>query len=189
MQLHSINVGRPVTVEYSGKEVTTSIFKSPVDGPVNVARLNLQGDEQSDKINHGGGDKAVYAFSLSHYERWEEILDRKGMPPGTFGENLTVDDFNEADIGIGDQLALGDALFEVAQPRVPCFKLAVALAHKQAPKWFTAGFKTGVYLRVLEEGSIAKGDQIRLVKKNDNCISVESLFRAFLIRISRGVAS
>lgn len=126
MQLVSVNVGLPrEVVDWHGRVVRTSIWKSPVKGPVRVTSLNLEGDEQSDLSVHGGAEKAVYAYPCEHYEYWGRELPGTDLPWGAFGENFTTEGLLEPDLGIGDRIRVGSAEFVVTQPRMPCFKLGV----------------------------------------------------------------
>src|SRR5262245_50671253 len=125
MKLISLNVGLPRTVEWQGKMVRTSIWKSPVDGRIRVSKLNLEGDQQSDLSVHGGTDKAVYAYPSEHYPYWRRKVPDRDFPWGAFGENFTTEGLLEEDVRIGDRFEIGSAEFIVKQPRMPCFKLGI----------------------------------------------------------------
>jgi len=129
-------------------------------------------------LNHGGLDKAIYAFSANHYPYWQKELERESMSPGSFGENLTISDLDESKILIGDQLSIGGCILEVSQPRVPCFKLGIAMGDKSMPRLFTQSYKTGVYLRVIKEGEISKTDQANITFSPKDSISIKDLFRS-----------
>jgi len=160
MKLISINVARPQLISVHGKRVETGIFKVPVVGPVTVDKLNLQGDGQADLSVHGGPDKAVYVYPWENVVYWKKALQREDLKPGSFGENLTVDGLLEEQVAIGDGFEIGTARFQVTQPRLPCFKLALALETPSLPKIFLESGRTGFYLRVLQEGTIEAGDAI-----------------------------
>ena len=117
MKLLSVNAGLPREVEWRGKAVTTSIFKTPVAGRVLVTRLNVAGDRQSDPSVHGGADKAIYAYPSEHYEFWRNELPGTDFPWGAFGENLTTEGLREEGVHIGDRFRAGSAEFTVTQPR------------------------------------------------------------------------
>jgi len=180
MTVASINISPPIAVAYGDTSVMTGIFKQPVAGAVAVRRLNLEGDGQADLVNHGGESKAVYAYSLDHYDYWRHALARDDMPHGQFGENLTVAGLDEAELCVGDQLHIGNALFTISQPRVPCFKLGIRLGDKRMPKMFALSLRTGFYLRVLKEGSIRAGDRVDVVARGRHSLSIRSLFEAYL---------
>jgi MOSC domain-containing protein YiiM len=167
MKLISVNVAEPKVVIAGDQQIATAIFKKPVEGPVRVTALNLEGDRQADLRVHGGPDKAVYAYSWQNILYWRRELRRGDLGPGTFGENLTVDGLADGEIGIGDILEIGTARLQVTQPRIPCFKLGIALGLPDFPKRFHRAGRNGFYLRVLREGLLAAGDSIRLIPAED----------------------
>ena len=179
MKIISTNISKIKTLIHNDKEVKTGIFKTPTNEPVVIEKLNIIGDEQADLVNHGGVDKAVYAFSHNHYDYWKQTLENDDLAVGVFGENFTISDLDEANIHIGDHIRIGTALLEVSQPRVPCFKLAIALNNKNSLKLFTQHYCTGVYFRVLEQGVAKTGDSVAIEKKASHDISVKKLFQAF----------
>lgn len=178
MKIVSVNVSLPVKVEYNGEQVTTGFFKKPVSGSVLVRKTNLAGDGQADLTVHGGEDKAVYAYSHDHYEYWQRTLSRDPMPPGQFGENLTVSGLDETTSCIGDHWQIGSAQFAITQPRMPCFKLAMKFDDVHMPRRFTKSGLSGVYLSVQREGMLASGDEIKLLKRGTAEVSVMELLRA-----------
>jgi MOSC domain-containing protein YiiM len=163
MKLLSVNVALPKVIITEGRRVETGIFKKPVAGPVKVERLNLAGDRQADLSNHGGEHKAVYAYTWENVEFWQKALRRNDLGPGSVGENLTVEGLSDSEVAIGDEFAIGSAHFQVTQPRIPCYKLGLALGLADFPKQFLESGRTGFYLRVLREGYIAPGDNIRRI--------------------------
>lgn len=172
MKVLSTNVGAPRDVEWRGKTVRTSIFKTPAPGRVRVTVLNLAGDEQSDLSVHGGVDKAVYAYPSEHYAFWRKELPGMEFPWGAFGENLTTEGLLEEKVHIGDRFRAGTAEFVVTQPRMPCFKLAIRFNRPDMVKRFLRSGRSGFYLAVLREGDIAAGDPIELVAKDAHQVSV-----------------
>ncbi|NOQ82346.1 MAG: MOSC domain-containing protein [Methylophaga sp.] len=179
MQLLSVNVSQAVEIEYNGKKISTSIFKKPVDGNIDVAEFNLAGDQQVDLENHGGGHKAVYGFSAEQYNYWRNKLERPELHYGQFGENLTISELNESILCIGDQLQVGDCILEVTQPRVPCFKLGIALGLNTMPKLFIQHGHTGIYFKVLQAGTIKTGNQVERIVQHPANLSVKTLFKAY----------
>jgi MOSC domain-containing protein YiiM len=156
--VRSVNVGRPRTVDWLGRSVTSAIWKEPVDGPVPLEGVNLDGDDQADRRVHGGPDKAVYAYSVEDYAWWAASVGP--LAPGTFGDNLTTEgvDLNEA--RIGDRWLVGTAVLEVSQPRQPCYKLGMRMGDERFPGRFEAAARPGTYLRIVQPGSISAGDTI-----------------------------
>jgi len=114
-------------MRHNGDEVETGIVKEPVNGPVMVRRLNLDGDGQADLTVHGGVEKAVYAYPSEHYDLWREELGVSDLPWGMFGENLTTAGLNEDTVNIGDRFRIGSCELIVTQPRMPCYKLGLKL--------------------------------------------------------------
>lgn len=170
MKLISVNVSLPKVVTVGGQHVETGIFKKPVSGPVKVRAHNLQGDRQADLSVHGGPDKAVYVYSRKSIEYWRTELNRDDLGPGTFGENLTVDELLDNGVAIGDELEIGTARFLVTQPRLPCFKLGIALGLPDFPKQFHRSGRNGFYLRVLREGTVEAGDAIQKIESADGTL-------------------
>jgi len=175
MKVLSINVGRPRDVEWRGKVVRTSIFKVPVSGRVQVMRLNVQGDQQSDLQVHGGTAKAIYAYPSEHYAFWRGELPRTEFPWGAFGENLTTEGLLEDQVHIGDRFRVGSAEFIVTQPRMPCFKLGIRFNRPDMVKRFHRSGRTGFYLAVLQEGEIGVGDSLDLVAEDDSRVTVADI--------------
>jgi MOSC domain-containing protein YiiM len=164
MRLVSVNVSLPKVIQYRGQPLSTSIFKEPVEGRVAVRRLSLQGDWQADLRYHGGLNKCVYAYPFEHYAWWAQELDRDDLVPGQFGENLTLEGLTEEMVRLGDVLRVGTCSLQVTQPRYPCFKLGIRMGSPVFLKRFLASGRTGYYLRVLEEGDLASGDEVELAE-------------------------
>ncbi|NGQ97330.1 MOSC domain-containing protein [Brevibacillus sp. SYP-B805] len=169
--IRSLNVATPQPAIFHGREVMTGIYKSPVEGPVFLARDNFEGDRQADLINHGGPDKAVCVYPDEHYAYWQQELQMT-LPPGTFGENLTVSGIRETEVCIGDIYQLGEAVVQVSQPRQPCYKLAGKLGVADMVARVQSTGYTGYYFRVLQEGRVSKGDALRLLARDTHGITV-----------------
>lgn len=178
MKIVSVNVAQPLAVEYEGKVVLSSIWKEPVEGPVEVGETNLDGDRQASEAVHGGIHKAVYAFSQNHYAWWQKELQRDDLTYGMFGENLTVSGLDESRTNIGDQWQVGSVRLVVTGPRIPCSNLAMKFADDSVPRRFTDAGWPGVYLRVLATGSLARGDAVRHLASGDG-VTVRELFLAY----------
>jgi MOSC domain-containing protein YiiM len=175
----SVNVGLPREVAWHGKVVLTSIFKEPVSGSVRVRRLNLDGDRQADLSVHGGPDKALYAYPVEHYRFWETTLERT-LGYGAFGENLTLRGLPlEDEILVGDRIRIGTAELVVTQPRLPCFKLGVRFGDPAIVRRFLEAGRTGYYLRVVQEGDVAAGDDARLVGRGAGAVPVSEITRVY----------
>lgn len=177
MKVEALSIGIPREIEYNGRSISTGIFKSPVEGPRKVGRSGIDGDGQADLTVHGGVDKAVYAFPVEHYDFYRNRLGGEPYPPGQFGENLTISGLSEAIVRIGDRYRVGDVLFEVSQPRAPCFKFAIKMGSRDAIELCLITGRTGFYLRVLEEGMIESGAQIVFEQANPTAPTVQEVHR------------
>jgi MOSC domain-containing protein YiiM len=180
MKVISVNVGLPREVMWKGKTVTTGIFKEPVRGPVAVDTLNFAGDRQADLKVHGGPDKAVYVYPVEHYDYWRGELPGVELPFGAFGENLTVEGLLENEINIGDRFRIGTAVLVVRQPRLPCYKLAVRFQRDDIIKRFLDSRRTGFYFAVTREGDVSCGDQIEILSRDPNGVTIPDIVRLYL---------
>ena len=175
MKLISINVGRPRIVLWKGTQVSTAIFKSPVEGAIDVKQLNLCGDRQADLSVHGGPYKAVYAYPSEHYPYWRQQLPNPDLAWGAFGENLTTEGLFEDSLYIGDQLRVGTALLQVTQPRIPCYKITIRFDRDDMIKRFIKSNTSGFYFSVIEEGQLAAGDKIEIAHRDPAKVSVADI--------------
>ena len=173
----SLNVGQIRRVEWRGVTVATGIRKSPVAGRVALRGVNFDGDDQADRTVHGGPDKAVYAYAREDYEYWRDV-EGIGTEPGLFGENLTVEGLDLSSTIVGERWSVGSTLLEVAQPRLPCYKLGVRLDDPRFVKRFLAAGRAGAYLRIVHEGDIASGDEVRIVSTPTHGVSLRSMVEA-----------
>ena len=179
MRVVSVNVGLPRVVPWNGGEVTTGIFKEPVEGRIPLRRLNFEGDGQADLSVHGGAAKAVYAYPLQHYAFWRQQLGDE-LPFGAFGENLTVDGLPlEQDVAVGDRFRVGTAELVVTQPRIPCYKLGIRFGRRDMLKRFLASGRTGYYLAVEAEGNVGAGDRVETLARHPARIPVSEVTRVF----------
>ncbi|WP_369386799.1 MOSC domain-containing protein [Streptomyces sp. CG1] len=170
--LLSVNVGMPKDVSWQGRAVHTGAWKSPVQGPRTVRRLNIDGDGQGDLAGHGGEMRAVLVYQLESYQYWRKHLGRDDLTFGVFGENFTVDGLPDDDVCIGDRYRIGEAEFEVTQPRVTCYRVGMRLGEPAMAALLVAHHRPGFYLRVLTEGRVQAGDEITLTRKGPGELSV-----------------
>ena len=178
--LISIQVGVPRIVNLEGEEVSTGIFKAPIEKRLRLRHLNLEGDQQADLSVHGGQNKAVYAYPFEHYPFWKKALPGVDLPWGAFGENFTTSGLLEKDVCIGDRFTIGAAEVVVTQPRLPCFKLNLKFNRDDMVKRFLASHYSGFYLRVLREGEVGAGDEIVPIHRDENRVSVLDTLRLYL---------
>jgi len=174
-RLLSVNVGLPRDVEWHGKTVHTGIWKTPVQGRRRVRRLNVDGDGQGDLAGHGGEHRAVYVYQTDSYRYWEQRLGRSDFSDGQFGENFTIEGLPDDEVCVGDRLRIGSALFEVSQPRVTCYRVGIRMDEPRMAALLTGSGRPGFYLRVLEEGEVGAGDEIRTVAQGPERMTIAEI--------------
>jgi MOSC domain-containing protein YiiM len=182
MKLISVNIGLPRDVTWHGRDVTTAIFKHPVEGRVALAKLNLDGDRQADLSVHGGEHKAVYCYPIEHYDYWKKELPGRELPLAVFGENFTTAGLTEDSVHLGDRFAVGSAQIIVTQPRLPCYKLGLRFQSDDMVKRFLASGRTGFYVAVTSEGEVGAGDDITVVSREANAVPVSEITRLYVAK-------
>ncbi|MFI1538168.1 MOSC domain-containing protein [Streptomyces anandii] len=170
--LLSVNVGMPKDVSWQGRTVRTGAWKSPVHGPRMVRRLNVEGDGQGDLAGHGGEMRAALVYQSQSYAYWRDRLGRDDLVHGMFGENFTVDGLPDDEVCIGDRYRIGEAEFEVSQPRVTCYRVGMRLGEPAMASLLVAHHRPGFYLRVITEGRVQAGDEITLTREGPGRLSV-----------------
>lgn len=176
MVITSCNISQPQEIVWRGKKVSTGIYKKPVNHPIHLGEEDVDNDHVIDRRYHGGIDKACYLFSENHYQFWRNKYPDLIWNWGMFGENLTVNGLDEAEMMIGDIYNLGKAKVQVTQPRQPCYKLGVRFGTQKMVKEFVSSGHSGVYVRVLEKGNVQKGDKLECLAKTENSLSVRDIF-------------
>lgn len=181
-RLLSVSVGRPQLVD-SGRRtastVPTAIWKQPVAGRVAVRGVNLDGDDQADRSVHGGPDKAVYAYAAEEVGQWQVELGRE-LDPAAFGQNLTTEGIDVSSAVIGERWQVGTTLLEVAQPRQPCFKLAIRMGDPRFVRRFAEASRPGAYLRIIEPGELGAGDAVEVIHRPDHGVTSRLVFDALM---------
>ena len=170
-----MNIGLPRDVSWHDRTVFTGIWKKPVSGPRMVRRLNIDGDGQGDLGGHGGEQRAVLVYQLDSYHHWARELQRDDFEYGQFGENFTVDGLPDDEVCIGDRYQIGEAVFEVTQPRVTCYRVGIRMAEPRMPALMVAHRRPGFYLRVITEGQVAAGQDIIKISTGPQQISVAEI--------------
>jgi MOSC domain-containing protein YiiM/ferredoxin-NADP reductase len=174
-RLLSVNVGLPRDITWKGRTVHTGIWKSPVAGRCRVGRLNLAGDGQGDLGGHGGEQRAVFVYQIESYRHWQEQLQRTDFVYGQFGENFTIEGLSDDAVCIGDRYQIGNAVFEVTQPRVTCYRVGIRTDEPRMPALLTSSGRPGFYFRVLREGEVGAGDEIEKVGEAKERMSVAEI--------------
>jgi MOSC domain-containing protein YiiM len=175
----SVNVGRPREFDYNGRPAKSAIWKSPVAGRIAARGVNLEGDDQADRKAHGGRDKSVYAYAIEDMRWWEEQLGRS-LQYAEFGENLTTEGIAVNDALVGERWAIGTAVFELSEPRIPCWRLGVRMNDQGFVRRFTKALRPGTYLRIIVEGAVGAGDEIRIIERPAHDMTVRDIFRIYI---------
>src|SRR5882724_11971490 len=175
----SVNVGLPRAFEYNGRLARSAIWKLPAAGRIAVRGVNLDGDDQADRKAHGGPDKAVYAYAVEDARWWEQEIGRS-FAYGEFGENLTTEGIEVNNALVGERWEIGTTVLEVSEPRIPCWRLGVRMNDKRFPRRFTEALRPGAYLRIVVEGDVGTGDEIRVVERPDHDLTVRDVFRIYI---------
>lgn len=174
----SVNIAKRIhTGEWTGSEGRTGIDKEPVSGPVELKDNCVAGDSVIDRKAHGGYDKAVYAYSIEDAKWWEGVIGRE-LRNGSFGENLTVQGIELNSSLIGERWSVGSCILEVSEPRIPCRVFAGFWDRPTLIKEFTDARRSGTYLRIIEEGKVSSGDEIKVISKPSHKITVLDIFEA-----------
>jgi len=182
MKIVSTNIGKPTTFEWNGKKEKTGIFKYPVDEPLYLGSEDVENDTVIDRKHHAGEHKACYLFSAEQYPFWKGLYPHLEWNWGMFGENLTVSEMDESVIRIGDIYKIGEALVQVSQPREPCYKLGVRFNDQGILKQYVDYAFPGTYVRILEEGNVKTGNEIKLIEQSANSLTVKQSFKLILSR-------
>jgi MOSC domain-containing protein YiiM len=145
-----------------------------------LRKLNLDGDRQADLTVHGGLDKAVYSYPAEHYDYWGKQFPNMDLIWGMFGENFTTEGLMEDAVNIGDQFQIGSAKLVATQPRMPCYKLGVRFGRMDVIRRFMASRRPGIYFKVLQEGQVEAGDKIKIIRKDENNVTVKDIVRLYV---------
>jgi MOSC domain-containing protein YiiM len=160
----SVNVGRPAPLATGRRVVQSAIGKAPVEGPVAVRGVNVEGDDQADRSVHGGPDQAVYAYASEDIAFWADVTGLD-LGPGAFGENLTLAGLDPSAARIGEHWRIGSVELRVTAPRIPCFKLEARMGVRGFQKQFLHSGRPGAYLAIEQEGVLQAGDAIEIVHR------------------------
>ena len=174
----SVNVGTVREFDYSGHPAKSAIWKSPAIGRIAAHGVNLAGDDQADRKAHGGPDKAVYAYAVADVRWWEQEVGRS-LAYGEFGENLTTEGIEVNNTLVGERWEIGTTVLEVSEPRIPCWRLGVRMNDKMFPRRFSEAMRPGAYLRIVVEGEVGAGDEIRVVERPEHDLTIGEVFRIY----------
>lgn len=179
MKLLSVNVSLPKEVPYRDQTLLTGIYKEAINKRAVLHELHIEGDGQADTKHHGGTYQAAYAYPIEHYGYWQQRLGHEThYAYGQFGENFTTQGLTEDEVKIGDILQIGQAIVQVTQPRIPCFKLAHKMNEPHFAEMFWDYNRPGFYMRVLQTGEVGAGDTVQIVESAPHGISIADIFGA-----------
>ncbi|MCB0117531.1 MAG: MOSC domain-containing protein [Anaerolineales bacterium] len=176
MKLISINAGKEKTQINKGREEITGIYKSALQGPVQITKLGIEDDFIGSPKHHGGPDQALYVYGGADYQWWEQETGRE-MLPGMFGDNLTISDLECGNLNIGDFLYIGEVKLQVTSPRIPCSTFATRMEDPQWVKKFSAANRPGFYVRVLQEGTLTVEEDVRVEKYTGETLPLVQVYR------------
>lgn len=179
MKVISTNLGKPTTILWNGKKEQTGIFKYPVHNSLHLGATDVANDTVINRKHHAGVNKACYLYSADQYPYWKKLYPDMEWDWGMFGENLTVKGLDESKLRIGDIYKIGSALVQITQPREPCYKLGIRFNNQKIIKQFVQHNYPGTYVRILEAGTVAVGDELLLVKQSVNSLTINQYY-AFL---------
>jgi MOSC domain-containing protein YiiM len=176
MKVISTNIARPTSFLWNGKEEITGIYKKPTLKPIYLGKEKVEDDEISDRKVHGGIFKACYLFSADQYPHWKNLYPELEWTYGMLGENLTISELDETQIFIGDIYRIGGALVQITQPREPCYKFGVKFGTQKVLKQFIEHGYPGTYVRIIEEGIVTAGDDMKLLEHANGSITISQFF-------------
>ena len=178
MKLANVNIGQERTQQNGNKLETTGIYKLPTPEPVHISSLGIKEDFIASKKHHGGPDQAMYVYGTRDYDWWSTELGRD-LYPGTFGENLDITELESAQFNIGDRLLIGSVILEITAPRIPCGTLAARMEDPQFVKRFRHAERPGFYCRVIQEGTVEMGNDVKIERYEKETVSVIQIFRDY----------
>jgi MOSC domain-containing protein YiiM len=181
MNILSVNLGQERILQRKGRVERTGIFKIPTSEPVWLSTLGLQNDVIISQKHHGGPDQAVYVYGTADYEWWIKELGKE-LVPGTFGENLTIEELESVQFNIGDYLHVGVVTLQVTAPRIPCKTFAARMEDPLWVKKFRHAERPGLYCRVIKEGFVRAGDAVSVEHYPGETISILQMFRDYYDR-------
>ena len=177
MKVLSVNIGERKKVIWRKKEIETGIYKFPVDEPIFLGKEDVEGDNVVDRKHHGGIEQAVYGYSEKHYGYFKKLHPDLEWDFGMFGENITFSELNEEEILVGSVYQLGECKLEVTKPRQPCYKLGIRFNDPIIIKQFWESTMSGIYFKILDTGTVKKGDELILIEESKETLTIAQLYK------------
>ncbi len=175
MKIISVNISKPKTLRINGVDKKTGIFKKQVP-EIYLGTSDVVGDSVMNRKHHGGPEKACFIFSTDHYDYWKQKYPDLEWEWGMFGENLSVEGWDESKIRIGDTFIVGDAKVQVSSPRIPCNYLAQKFKDKFMIGSYLNYVSPGTYLRVLQEGVVRANDVFECIETQKSNMTVLEVY-------------
>ncbi len=175
-QILSLNVAHPREMEFDGKKIQSSMLKDPVSGPLVVSKTAIVGDSFANPKFHGTVDSVLYALGRSQALEIMRLIGRDEYTAGALGENLTLDDFDEKQISVGDVFRIGTVVAQATFPRIPCGKVNFRLGHPEGQKCMQKSGRSGVYFRILQTGQISRSDVVERIETAQNPFWISDVY-------------
>lgn len=176
-QILSLNVAHPREMSFAGKTIRSSMLKDPVPGPLQVSKTSIEGDSFANPKFHGTVDSVLYALGQAQALEIMRLLGRDSYKPGELGENLTLDNFDEREISVGDVFQIGTVVAQATFPRIPCGKVNFRLSHPDGQRCMQESGRSGVYFRILEPGTIDRSDSVERIEKSAQTFLISEVYK------------
>ena len=176
MKVVATNIAQPKYLEWKSKIQRTGIFKEPTTSPIVLEKECVKGDEVTNRKVHGGIYKACYLFSADEYPYWKNLYPHLKWNYGMLGENLTIEDFDETQILVGDIYKVGSAIIQITQPREPCATFGAKMGDQGVLKRFIKRARPGTYASIIKEGKVTTGNTLELIERHSSSVSVVQFF-------------
>ena len=181
IRIEAIFVGEPKIISDEKGTWLSAIYRTRVEGPIELGERGLAGDQVADTKNHGRPGQAVCVHPIMHYDFWNaayELEGERSLGPGSVGENWTISGGDEETVFCGDVYRVGTATVQVSGPRGPCWKQERKLGLDGLLKRTIDSMRTGFYLRVLQTGIVSTGDNWELENRFNQPVSVNLVNQA-----------
>jgi MOSC domain-containing protein YiiM len=181
IRIEAIFVGEPKNITDEKGTWLSAIYRTRVEGPIELRERGLVGDQVADTKNHGRPGQAVCVHPTIHYDFWNAAYGLSGervLGPGSVGENWTISGADEETVFCGDVYRVGTAIVQISGPRMPCWKQERKLGLKGFLKQTMDSMRTGFYLQVVKPGIVNTGDNWGLEDRSDEAISLSLVNQA-----------
>jgi MOSC domain-containing protein YiiM len=175
-QILSLNIGQPELMVWGDKQVYSSMHKKPVQGPLRVTLTNIEGDSFAHNV-HGTVDSVIYIYAVQSALEFLKRIGKSEYQPGALGENITVSEFDETQISIGDVFQIGSVKAQATYPRIPCGKVNIRMQHPEGQKQMIQSGRSGVYFKILEPGMISLQDKVERIEERQNKLLISDVYR------------